>query len=184
TWSRDNSLASAHNTKNDSGLSQKGKEAVKLLNKNKIMIDVSHASDMTVEDILKYSSSPVYASHSNTRNICKSNRNLTDNHIAKIASKGGIIGINFHSPHLSCKNESSVDDVYRHIVHIRKIAGVKAIALGSDFDGHISPPKDLKGLDNISALIKKLKSENWTEEEIEDILYRNFLRFFEKVTGD
>ncbi len=184
TWSRDNSLACAHNTKNDTGLSDKGKEIVRLLNKHKIMIDVSHASDKTIEDILFTSEAPVYASHSNARSICKSDRNLTDEQIKKIAKGGGIIGINFHSPHLSCKSESSVDDIYKHIAYIRKIAGVKSIAIGSDFDGHIKTPSDIKGLKDISAIIRKLRSENWTEEEIKDILYLNFVRFFERINNE
>ncbi|MCX7943827.1 MAG: dipeptidase [Deltaproteobacteria bacterium] len=184
TWSRDNSLACAHNTKNDLGLSNKGREVVKLLNDNKIMIDVSHLSDKTIEDIINMSRTPIYASHSNARAICNSNRNLTDTQIKRIASKGGIIGLSFHSTHLSCNKESSVEDIYKHIAHIRKIAGVEAIAIGSDFDGHIKTPSDIKGLKDISVLIQKLKLENWTDTEIEFILYKNFVRFFEKVNDE
>lgn len=181
TWSRDNSLASAHNTKDDRGLSDKGKEVIRLLNHNKIMIDVSHASDKTIDDILKVSEAPIFASHSNSRRLCNSKRNLTDRQIKDIAQKGGIIGISFHSPHLSCRKESSIEDVYKHIDHIREIGGIEAIAIGSDFDGNISAPNDLQYISDISNLVKKLKSENWTDEQIESILYRNFMRFFEEV---
>ncbi len=181
TWSRDNLLASAHNTKNDKGLSKSGIEVIKLMNKLGIMIDVSHASDKTIDDILKISTSPIFASHSNSRTICNSDRNLTDSQIIQIARKGGIIGINFHSPHLSCNKSSSIEDIYKHIEHIKKIAGTGAVALGSDFDGHIISPVDLKDINDMNLLIKKLKSENWTDDQIESILYRNFLRFFEQV---
>lgn len=181
TWSRDNSLASAHNTKNDRGLSNKGKEVVRLLNHNKIMIDVSHASDKTIDDILKISKAPIFASHSNSRRLCNLRRNLTDRQIKDIAQGGGIIGISFHSPHLSCKKESSIEDVYKHIDHIRKIGGIEAVAIGSDFDGHILAPNDLQDISDINNLVRKLKLENWTDEQIENILYRNFLRFFEEV---
>lgn len=184
TWSRDNSLACAHNTKKDTGLSKKGIDAVRELNRYRIMIDVSHSSDKTIEDILKISSAPVYASHSNSRSICPNNRNLTDEQIKKIALKGGVIGINFHSPHLSCSSKSSVEDIYKHIKHIRDIAGHKSIVLGSDFDGDIKNPIDIKGINDIKVLIKKLKLENWTEAEIEDILYRNFVRYFNMVSGE
>ena len=184
TWSRDNSLATAHNTDRKTGLTEKGIKAVKMLNENGIMIDVSHASDMTIEDILKYSIAPIYASHSNSRAVCNNNRNLTDDQIKKIVSKGGIIGINFHSPHLSCSSNSTVNDIYLHIKHIRDIAGVEAIAIGSDFDGHIISPKGVEDINGIDLLIKKLREENWTEYEIECILYRNFLRYFKRVVRD
>jgi membrane dipeptidase len=184
TWSRDNTLASAHNTNNDYGLTEKGKSAIELLNQAKIMIDISHASDKTIEDILRLSKSPIYASHSNSRTICNTKRNLTDEQIKKIAKNGGIIGISFHSQHLTHKKESYIDDVFAHIKHIKEIAGSKSIALGSDFDGHINTPVDLKNVEEIQNLVKKLKAENWTDEEIEGILYKNFLRFFESVVGN
>lgn len=184
TWSRDNSLATAHNTKSDLGLSPKGKEVIRLLNDNRIMIDISHASDKTISDILNISTLPIYASHSNARAICNNNRNLLDKHIKEICSRGGIIGINFHSPHLSCKDKSTIDDIYKHINHIKKIGGTKCIAIGSDFDGHIKTPSDLKNLNDITKLVQKLKSENWTEEEIKGILYYNYLRYFESIIND
>lgn len=184
TWSRDNTLASAHNSNNDYGLTEKGKKAIGLLNQARIMIDISHASDKTIEDILRLSKSPIYASHSNSRTICTTNRNLTDEQIKKIAKNGGIIGLSFHSQHLTQKEESFIDDVFAHIKHIKEIAGSESIALGSDFDGHINTPADLKNIEEIQNLIKKLKAENWTDEEIEGILYKNFLRFFESVIGN
>ncbi|MGB9599927.1 MAG: dipeptidase, partial [Myxococcota bacterium] len=167
TWSRDNKLASAHNTKNDLGLTKMGKEAVKLLNDAKIMIDISHASDRTIEDILKVTKFPVYASHSNSRKICNTKRNLSDEQIKDIAKSGGIIGISFHSTHLTQNRDSSVEDILTHIRHIRAIAGSGHIALGSDFDGNIRTPANLKNVEEIQNITKGLRAENWTEEEIE-----------------
>jgi len=184
TWNRDNSLATAHNTKKTTGLTKNGILAIEKLNESGIMIDISHASDKTIDDILKISTAPIYASHSNSREVCKNSRNLTDEQIKKIAKNGGIIGINFHSPHLSCSKKGTLNDIYLQIEHIRDIAGVEAIAIGSDFDGNIISPKGMNGIKDIDLLTKKLREENWTEEEIECILYKNFLNYFKKVVRD
>jgi len=77
------------------GLSSFGKKVVKSMNKMGMLVDVSHASDDTVHDVLRVSSAPVIASHSSARAICSSRRNLTDELIRGIADTGGLVMINF-----------------------------------------------------------------------------------------
>ena len=60
-----------------------------------MLVDVSHASDDTVRDVLRVSKAPVIASHSSVKAICPSRRNLTDELIKGIAGSGGIVMINF-----------------------------------------------------------------------------------------
>jgi len=58
-----------------------------------MMIDVSHASDQTIRDVLKLSQAPVIASHSSVRTLCDHPRNLSDELIKGIAAKGGVVQI-------------------------------------------------------------------------------------------
>jgi membrane dipeptidase len=58
-------------------------------------IDVSHASDQTIAHVLKATSVPIMASHSNARKLCPIPRNLTDEFISAIAARRGFIGVNF-----------------------------------------------------------------------------------------
>jgi membrane dipeptidase len=60
-----------------------------------MVIDISHASDKTVEDVLDATQMPIMASHSNARAICDIPRNLPDDLILEIAKRKGYIGINF-----------------------------------------------------------------------------------------
>jgi len=73
------------------GLSDFGEEVVDEMNRLGIMIDVSHASDSSFYDILEASAMPVIASHSCARAICDNPRNLNDDMLQKLASKGGVI---------------------------------------------------------------------------------------------
>lgn len=78
------------------GLSPFGKELVAEMNRLGILIDVSHISDASFYDVLKYSDRPVVATHSCCRALCPHPRNMTDDMIRSLASVGGVIQINFY----------------------------------------------------------------------------------------
>ena len=78
------------------GLSPFGKELVAEMNRLGILVDVSHVSDDTFYDVLKYSTKPVVATHSCCRALCNHPRNMTDDMIRALAAAGGVIQINFY----------------------------------------------------------------------------------------
>lgn len=77
------------------GLSPFGCDIIAAMNDLRIIIDVSHAHDRTVNRVLKLSKKAIVASHSCCRAICDFERNLSDELIIEIARRGGIVGINF-----------------------------------------------------------------------------------------
>ena len=81
------------NTKD--GLTPFGIEMVKEMNRLGIIVDVSHLSDAGFYDVLKYTTGPFVASHSNARAVCNHCRNLTDDMIRELAKRGGVMGINY-----------------------------------------------------------------------------------------
>lgn len=86
----------AHN-----GLTDFGKQVIREMNRMGMMVDVSHSSDKAFYDVLDVSEAPPIASHSSCRALCDSPRNLTDEMIRALASKGGVVQINFHAGFLS-----------------------------------------------------------------------------------
>ena len=90
------------------GLSAKGKDLVREMNRMGMMVDVSHISDKAVFDAVATSRAPVIASHSSVKAIAPIPRNMPDEVIRAVAAKGGVICINFHSGYL---NEAA-HDVY------------------------------------------------------------------------
>lgn len=78
------------------GLSPFGKEVIAEMNRLGMLIDVSHVSDETFYDVLKYSTKPVVATHSCCRSLCNHPRNMTDEMIRALAAAGGVIQINFY----------------------------------------------------------------------------------------
>jgi membrane dipeptidase len=77
------------------GLNALGKKIVTRMGEVRMIIDVSHTSDDTVEDVLDVTSAPLMASHSNARALCDIPRNLPDDLIKEIAARNGYIGVNF-----------------------------------------------------------------------------------------
>jgi len=85
----------------ESGLSQFGKEVVWEMNRLGMLIDISHVSDNLQLSIIKESKVPIIASHSCVRALSDKPRNIPDEILKEIATKGGAIMITFKSAHLS-----------------------------------------------------------------------------------
>jgi membrane dipeptidase len=78
------------------GVSPFGREVISEMNRLGIMVDVSHISDDSFWDCIKYSKAPIIASHSCCRALANVPRNLTDEMLRAIAEKGGVAQINFY----------------------------------------------------------------------------------------
>jgi membrane dipeptidase len=78
------------------GLSPFGLEVVKEMNRLGLMIDISHSTDSTVYQALRYSKAPIAATHSSCRYFTPGlERNLPDTLIKAIAAKNGVVMVNF-----------------------------------------------------------------------------------------
>lgn len=171
------------NTKD--GLTPFGIEMVKEMNRLGIIIDVSHLSDAGFYDVLKYTTGPFVASHSNARAVCNHCRNLTDDMIRELAKRGGVTGINYAADFLrevpeGEKNFSYISDMVKHIKHIVEVGGIDCVGLGSDFDG-IEQNLEMKDASYLPQLADALRAEGFSEEDIEKIFYKNVLRVFKEV---
>ena len=70
----------------------------------------------------------------------------------------------------------TVADVADHIEHIRKVAGIDHVGLGSDFDGIPDTPEGLEGVDRFPALLQELERRGWSDAELAKAAGENLLR--------
>ena len=63
-----------------------------------------------------------------------------------------------------------------HIEHVRKIAGVDCVGIGSDFDGIPNTPDGLDGVDKFPQLLVELARRGWTDDELSKVAGGNILR--------
>jgi membrane dipeptidase len=182
TWNYPNEIGypNYNFTYAEEGLTAFGRELVEEMNRLHMLIDVSHLSDAGFYEVQKISKEPFVASHSNARSITGHSRNLTDDMIKLLANSGGVMGINFCSPFLGKSKKSLVEDMIKHIAHIRNIGGIDVIALGSDFDG-IGNEVEIKDCSEMEKLAFGLNRNGFTDDEIEKIFYKNAERIIRVV---
>lgn len=169
TWNYNNKLACGILDNEDTGLTEFGKKAVKRMNDQGILIDVSHLSEKSFWDVCKISRKPICASHSNSKSVKDNPRNLTDNQFIKIRDMNGCVGINFYPPFLGDSIECAVD----HINYFLSLGGENNIGLGSDFDGVDSLPYGVAGCQDMAKVIKMLP---YSLDLREKIANKNFMR--------
>ena len=171
------------------GLSPFGRSVVEEMNRVGMMIDVSHVSDSTFEQVVRLSRAPVIASHSSCRHFTPGyERNMSDAMIRRLAAHGGVIHITFGSMFLGNefrkqggKHKATVADVVAHINHVVKLAGVEHVGFGSDFDGVGELPQGLQDVSGYPEIIFGLLKLGYTEGDIRKICGENTLRVWSEV---
>ena len=78
---------------------------------------------------------------------------------------------------------ATLAQVADHIEHVRRVAGVDHVGLGSDFDGITSVPIGLEGVDDYPALLAELLRRGWKDEEIRKLAGLNLLRVLREAEG-
>tara|TARA_Y100000590_G_scaffold436338_1_gene556802 strand:+ start:1588 stop:2715 length:1128 start_codon:yes stop_codon:yes gene_type:complete len=198
THSKSNHISDSSYDENhqwEGGLSSFGKELIREMNKVGIMVDISHVSDKAFYESIEISDVPVIASHSSLRHFTPGfERNVSDDMLIKLASKGGVISINFGSSFLTKKaleyrrNRegpypfADVTDVVDHIDRVVNLVGIDHVGIGSDYDGvGDTLPSNLKDVSTFPNLISELLTRGYTEEDIEKILSGNIIRVWKEV---
>lgn len=169
TWNFKNQLACGVLEKEDTGLTEFGKKAIRRMNELGILVDVSHLSEKSFWDVTKISTKPICASHSNSKSVKNNPRNLTDQQFVKIRDMNGCVGINFYPPFLGDDIKCVID----HIDRFLSLGGENNIGFGSDFDGVDCLPNGILGCQDMEKVIKMLP---YSEEIRKKIAYENFLR--------
>jgi membrane dipeptidase len=171
--------ASATDKAVDHGLTEVGKEFCERVYAKGALIDVSHVSDAAFADIVVIAArhgAPVVATHSNARAVARHPRNLTDDQLRIIAATGGVAGVNFHAPFVTGGAEATLDDVIKQVEHLVKVAGIEHVAVGSDFDGGITPPVGLEDASTFPALAAALRRKGMSRDDVLRIFSQNALR--------
>ncbi|MGD0389516.1 MAG: membrane dipeptidase, partial [Tepidisphaeraceae bacterium] len=173
-------------------LTRDGAAMVKTLDRLGIIHDLSHLADEAFWQLLALSSAPVMASHSNCRSIVPGERQLSDEMIRAIASRGGMIGINFFDrflvpPQEQTKRRATLGDVTNHVKHICDIAGSAAhVGLGTDMDGGLGRneiPVEIETSADLIRVADALAAAGFGDQDVAAIMGKNWLQFFSKNLG-
>ena len=179
TWNYENCIGFPN--KLTGGLKPFGIEVVKRMNELGMLIDVSHLSDDGFWDVIKYSSKPIVASHSNARALCNHPRNLTDDMIKALAENGGTAGLNLYPCFLKKLGKVSVSDMAEHIVHMYQVGGEDVIAIGTDFDGFDDGESEIVHMGQMNILYDEIQKHGFSERQMEKFWNGNAMRVIKGV---
>jgi membrane dipeptidase len=180
------------------GLTREGRELVAEMDRLKMILDVTHLTDEGFTEATDLFKGAVWASHHNCRALVNHQRQLTDQQIKILLERDAVIGGVFDTWMLTGNWVRGKDDprergidlekVVDHYDHICQMAGNSLhIAIGSDLDGAYGKeqsPYDLEDISDLQQLKTMLAKRGYSSEDIENIFYKNWLRFLRKAWGN
>ncbi len=171
-WNEKNPLTGSHMT--GGGLTDMGRAYVKEAQRVGMRIDVSHISDEGFWDIMKITQAPILATHSSSRSVWNSSRNLTDDMFKAIMETGGVAGMNVYEGFVGEEGKADIDTLCDHIFHFMELDPEgRHIALGGDLDGCDPLVAGFDGILGYPKLAQRLLERGLSEEIIWNIFWKN-----------
>ena len=161
---------------NDAPLPGPGCEFVERANELGMIVDLAHLGRRAFMDVVRRSRRPLLVSHTGVSAICDVWRNINDDQLRGVADTDGVVGIIFARRFISCDRVKDSKRVVAHLDHIRRTIGARHAALGSDFDGAITPVDGLRDVSHLPILTQYMLDSSWPEEDIRAALGENVRR--------
>jgi membrane dipeptidase len=185
----------AHGTGTEGGLFHPGPALLKAMERVGMILDVTHLSDQCFDEALDIYGGPVLASHHNCRALVPNQRQLTDDQIKRLVSRGAVIGAALDTWMLypgwirgQTKPEEAdvkLAAMVDHIDRVCQLAGnARHAAIGTDLDGGFGreqSPCDLDTIADLQRLPDLLKQRGYNEADVKGIMYGNWVRFFKET---
>ena len=168
----DNELGGSLHGVSNAGLTDFGRAAVTRIVERGMIIDLAHSSQAVVRDVLDMTDVPLVISHTGIHGHCEARRNIPDDLMREVASRGGVIGIGFWAD-VTC--DDTPEGVAATILAAIDLLGVDHVALGSDYDGTITATFDAS---EYAVLTDRLLAAGLSEADIRAVMGENTIRFF------
>ena len=188
----------AFGTNSNGGIGREGKELLNEMALLQIILDTTHLCDQSFWEAMEIFDGPLWASHSNVREIVPNERQFNNDQIKVLIEKDAIIGMAFDAWMMIPDWKRGISDpraiglnlekIINHIDHICQLAGnADHVMIGSDLDGGFGKeqcPFDLETISDLQKLNSILSKRGYNESDIEKIFSKNGIRFLMKNLPD
>lgn len=185
TWNEENMFATGVRGDENRGLTTLGKEAVLIMERLGMVVDVSHLNERSFFDVCDVTTKPIVASHSNASHFAPVPRNLTKEQLLEIRAKKGLVGLNAYQNFVHTKKEKqTADTLIEHAIYIAETIGTESLAFGFDFLEFLDDEPVLRGLEDcrgVPHFLEQLKKVGFTELEVEKMAFGNWHRILKEV---
>ncbi|HET6421053.1 MAG TPA: membrane dipeptidase [Geobacteraceae bacterium] len=173
-----NRIGDGNSVANPEGFSSRGRELVRELDSLGFAIDAAHLSDPCFREVAGLFSGPIISTHTGLRALCDTPRNLSDEQVGVILSRGGMVGIAAYPGMLTIDGRADISHVFRHIDHVVQKYGPSGVGVGSDFGGYDTVCEGFEDHSRIPSLAALLVGAGYTDSAVRGIMGDNWYRFF------
>ncbi len=166
----------------DKGLTERGRAVIAAMDRHRVWLDLAHAHPQTFWDAVACHDRdrPLIATHTGLSGVTPHWRNLSDEQVRAIADSGGVVGIMAASNFLG---DGTLQALLRHAEHAIQVGGEAVAAIGTDLDGAIVPPRELRdGLGHL-RLVAAMFARGWTAERVERVCSGNYWAAWRSLRG-
>jgi len=185
----------AQGTSTTGGFNARGRSLLRLMEQLGVILDVTHLSDECFVEAMDAYGGAVWASHHLCRSLVSHQRQLPDDFIRRLASRGGVIGLALDAWMIvpgwvrgQSTPEStgvSLQHVADHADHIAQVTGSAAhVGIGTDLDGAFGneqTPREVKSIADIVQLGGILRGRGWSESDVAGVFSGNYLGFLRRA---
>ncbi len=211
TYNNQSLLATGCYEKNDSGVTNFGKEVIKEMNRVGIVVDMSHSAEKSTFDAIEISEKPIAITHANPSFWYDAKRNKSKELLKALSESGGMLGLSLYPHHLLDNSNCSLENFCEMTAKVAEIMGVENIGIGSDLclnqpdsvvewmrngtwtktknfgegtkknSGFPKQPEWFEDARGFYNLENGLKKTGFSENEVNGILGNNWFNFYKEI---
>ena len=132
TYNNQSLLATGCYEKNDSGVTNFGKEVIKEMNRLGIVIDMSHSAEKSTLDAIEISKKPIAITHANPSFWHNATRNKSNDLLKTLAKSNGMLSLSLYPHHLKDNSNCTLESFCEMTARTVDLMGIKSVGIGSD----------------------------------------------------